>query len=654
MNLGANGRACAERSLFGALAIAAAAVSLALPANAKAAVPAGFTPCSGAAGFYCGSVSVPLDRSGLVIPTTTTVNLKVMIMPARVADTGGAIVALAGGPGQAATPHAGFFAAALYPFLGTHDLIVFDQRGTGGSGALDCPGAASATSLQGFVEECASEIGPARAYYASKDSAEDIDAVRAAVGVDKLTVFGVSYGTYVAQLYARLFPAHTSALVLDSVVPSTGIDAFLRNNFLAIRKVLSSNCSRKVCRGITGTPYSDFKRLVRRSIAKRSLKLHYVDSSGRVQRLNAGQVDLMSFMVEGFTYDAVARARFPSAVRSALAGDPYPLGRLLAPVLGAPISNYQFSTALFLSTTCTETSFPWTPSDPISVRESKASGALGSISQSIFSPFTPQTALSLSVIPICAYWPAPQQPVDASVTEPAPDVPVLLLDGEEDDLTPASNGIEVASLFPHATRVGVPFTGHSVISDVWPNASTCVGRSLTSFFAGNPVASCRYVKPFFRPIKRDPTRLRKVKHVGVKGARGRTVGAVLGTLSDVTMTALSGMENNAGLHGGRFSGSLINLRLRKIVYVPGVIVSGRFDVVRGKAALRIKGEGARGKLTVHRYKKFTRIKGTLDGEKIRIKTRTSSNDRTVAAKLPGLLGMNMTTRAFVPISSRVF
>jgi pimeloyl-ACP methyl ester carboxylesterase len=651
MNLGAIGRIGTGRSLFGVLVGAAAAVSLSLPATAQAAVPAGFTPCPNVAGFYCGTVTVPLDRSGQVIPVTTTISLRVMFKPAQVADTDGALVALAGGPGQAATPFATDFATALAPALGTRDLVVFDQRGTGASGALSCPGAGSATSIPNYIQTCAAEIGPARAYYTSKDSAEDLDAVRTAIGADKITVFGVSYGTYVAQLYARLFPDHTAALVLDSVVPSTGVDVFLRSNFQALPKVLSANCSSSLCKGITGTPYSDLKRLVRRATGSKALKLRYVDANGNLQTLSATQLDLFNFMPETFTFDAVARARFPAAVRSARAGDPYPLGRLLAPTPPSTSAS-EVSTALYWSTTCAETAFPWVATDPLATREQRATSALASIPASTFSPFTPEVALDSGNIPWCVYWPAPQQPIDPSVTEPLPNVPVLVLDGQEDDLTPASDGAEVAALFPQASRVEVPFTGHSVITDTWPNADTCVERSISSFFAALPVASCNYVTPFFRPTKIDPVSLAEVKPVHFSGIRGETVGAILGTLSDVTMTELSGMENNSGLRGGRFTGPITSLHLDKVVYVPGVTVSGRFDVVRGKATLTIGGSGEQGKVVVSRYKKFTIVSGKLDGKRFGIKTKTSANDSTVAARLPGLLGLSLVTRPFTPIPGR--
>lgn len=642
----ASGRACARRGYAGAvLALLATSVALALPAPALGAVPSGFTVCTSAraSGFYCGHVVVPVDRSGLGVPLTTTISLPVMWRPAEVTDSNGAIFALAGGPGQSATPYAAEFAAALAPALKTRDLVVFDQRGTGVN-ALACPGADNAVSYSQYVQECAAELGPARSYYTSKDSALDLDAVREAVGVDKVTIFGVSYGTYVAQLYARLFPTHTAALVLDSVVAPTGVDAFLRSNFTSIPGVLAADCAKKLCRGITNTPYRDLKRLVARARAKGAIALRYVDKAGKVRGMEANQADLFYFIAESYSYDATVRARMPGAVRSALAGDPYPLGQLFAPSSAAPVSNAELSGTLYLATRCTEENFPWSSSDDIVTRRSKLASALGGIAASTFDPFTSATALSISDINYCVYWPAPTPAVDPTVAAPTPNVPVLILSGQEDDVTPAVDGKHVAALFPQAKVVSVPFTGHSVITDVWPNASTCVGRALTSFFNGSAVASCSNVTPFFRPVKIDPASLAKVTPVKLTGVRGRTVGAVLGTLSDVTMTELSGSGPTAGLRGGYFRGSVASLRLRKIVYVPGVVVSGRLNLVSGLAKVTVRGKGARGRLVIRRGKKITSVKGKLDGKRLSIKTRTSANDSTVAVRLPGLLGMSLGTR----------
>jgi pimeloyl-ACP methyl ester carboxylesterase len=638
MSLGASTHVSRRRArMILALFSAAVAGVLAIPALAQAAVPVGFLPCPSVSGFYCGTVTVPIDRSGTVPALAgKTIALHVMWKPATVADTDGALFALAGGPGQAATPFATDFATLLAPALGTRDLVVFDQRGTGESGPLNCPGAtSSATSLQQFVEMCAAELGPARDFFSSKDSAEDIDAVRQAIGVDQATVFGVSYGTYVAQLYSRLFPTHTAALVLDSVVGATGVDPLSRSNFAAMPKVLAANCARNLCHGITANSFADLARVAKR--AERSgIALNYVDETGKPRLFRASEADLLDFVVETFSLDAAARARFPAALRSALAGDSYPLGRLLSPVTSGN-SSAGTGEALYTATSCSDTRFPWAPSDPLSVREAKATAALAALPASAYSPFTSAAGRAISNIDRCIYWPASS--VDSSVTAPVPDISVLVLDGLEDNLTPLSDAGAVAALYPHAVRVNVPFTGHSAITDVWPNADTCVMSSLAHFFTHTSISPCSFVTPFFRPVRVDPGSLASVKPIRVKGIRGRTIGAVLGTLSDLTTTALSGSDT--GLRGGIFSGSLLKVRLRKLVYVPGVVVSGTYSVVTGIGTVTVTGVGSHGTLSVNRGKKFTTVKGRLDGKPVQIRVRTATNDATIAIRLPRLFGLNL-------------
>jgi hypothetical protein len=271
------------------------------------------------------------------------------------------------------------------------------------------------------------------------------------------------------------------------------------------------------------------------------------------------------------------------------------------------------------------------------VREAKATTALDAIPASAYSPFTSATGLAISNIGLCIYWPASS--VDSSVTAPAPDISVLVLDGLEDDLTPLSDAGAVAALYPHAVRVNVPFTGHSAISDVWPNADTCVESSLTHFFTNTSIPSCSFVTPFFRPVRVDPGSLASVKPVRVKGIRGRTIGAVLGTLSDVTATALSGSDT--GLRGGIFTGSLLKLRLRKLVYVPGVVVSGTYNAVTGIGTVTVTGVGSHGTLSVDRGKKYTTVTGRLGKKPLRIRVRTAANDAKVEVQLPRLIGLNL-------------
>src|SRR4051794_6864899 len=114
------------RSTLAALAAAAAVLGLAPAARAAIA----YAPCE-PAGYQCGQLPVPIDRAGAV-PGTLTLSIKRAVATSN--PTAAAVVALAGGPGQAALPSVTEFASILGPALTNRDLVVFDQRGTGASG----------------------------------------------------------------------------------------------------------------------------------------------------------------------------------------------------------------------------------------------------------------------------------------------------------------------------------------------------------------------------------------------------------------------------------------------------------------------------------------------------------------------------------------
>src|SRR5215212_1875962 len=112
-------------------------------------------------------------------------------------------------------------------------LVAFDNRGTGKSGVIDCPALQRSTGLEiererVLVRECADLIGPTREFYATRDHAEDIEAVRTAIGLGRVGLYGVSYGTKLSLAYALAHPAAVDRLILDSVVPSTYPDPLER------------------------------------------------------------------------------------------------------------------------------------------------------------------------------------------------------------------------------------------------------------------------------------------------------------------------------------------------------------------------------------------------------------------------------------------
>src|ERR671937_307321 len=221
------------------------ALGAALVAPGHAAAALKFGPC-GKGAVECGTVLVPLDRSG---GTAGTISLYVERLPAG-GTPRGVMFLIAGGPGQAS---AGAFdlasnGAQFRDQFPGYTLVAFDDRGTGQSGVLRCPElqadpSASPAREQALVARCATEIGSSRSFYSTRDHADDIDAVRPALGVDKIALWGTSYGTQLSVAYALTYPSHVSRLLLDSVADAAGRDPFSLDDLQQMPKGLASLCS---------------------------------------------------------------------------------------------------------------------------------------------------------------------------------------------------------------------------------------------------------------------------------------------------------------------------------------------------------------------------------------------------------------------------
>lgn len=608
------------------LSLAAIAAPLAAIAAGFAAAPAqaqlSFPACAQPQGFQCGRVAVPLDHSGSV---PGAVSLNVVRAVASNNPERSAVIALAGGPGQAAAPLATDFASSLAPALATRDLVVFDQRGTGRSNPLSC-GAfqrESSSSLQSLAGQCASQLGAGRRFFTTNDSALDIEALRVAGGYDKLVIYGVSYGTKVALAYAAAFPQRVERLVLDSVVTPEGPDPLQRSTFGSISRVLGELCSRSACSGITANATSDLRRVVRQ-LQRGNLRGSFIRSNGRAASGTFDRDDLLSVLVAG-DLNPTLRAELPAALANAKRGNRWQLTRLVARLGGLTASQADdegVNSALYAATTCEELPFPWSRDANTSTRVAQLRAALNGISPSAFLPFDRSTAAASTMLELCEGWPnAGPAPV---VNGNLPAAQTLILNGNADLRTPLSDAQAVGARISGSTTVGVPYTGHSVLgSEI--SEEDCAKRAIQQFFGGQAVSQCTNVDNVFAPVPRAPATLGSAPTVrGTSGRLGRTLATVLMTADDVRRQAIGtsldlGRTPNAvgGLRGGRATVSSSGAqRLRSVQYVAGVKVSGTVSS-RGAASLSVRGGGASAG-TVKVNASGSVVSGSLGGRRFRL------------------------------------
>jgi pimeloyl-ACP methyl ester carboxylesterase len=625
-----------QRSVSRLITLLASLAALGPLAGAAHATPISYVPCASTNNFACAHLTVPLDPSGA---TPGTISLAIRRHRAAVGEARTAIVALAGGPGQAAIPFAEDFAETLGPIAATRDLIVFDQRGTGLSHPLECAAlkhVTASTLPARAVAACASQLGPSRSFYTTADSVADIEAIRQAGGYEKLVLYGTSYGTKVAEEYAEAHPDRVEGLILDSVVPPDGPEALNQATFAAIPRVLRGICSRGACRGVTTNPAEDLARLLAR-IHRRRLRTRAISPSGKARPVTITTQALLNVLLAG-DFSGALRATLVSTVRSAALGDLEPLGRLLETLgNGGESESEGIDVPLYYATSCEEQQFPWNRSSPPEQRLTEAIVAARALPSSQFAPFDAADAIGLSNIPECAAWPYASPNAPQGLNGPLPAVPTLIFSGAEDLRTPTSGARAVAALIPGSHVLVVPMVGHSVLGS---DPTSCAAKALQALFAGKAIRACR-ITPTPLRLRPEPLPPPSLAHVrpahGYSGRPGRTAQAVQLTIEDfarqltLTIEASGGEEELltftdlrvGGLRSGwaRLSGGGVSFR--DYSFIPGVTLSG---AIRAETAdLHVGGPAAAaGTLRLGSHHMLV---GTLGGLSVRV---TASGDRATA------------------------
>jgi pimeloyl-ACP methyl ester carboxylesterase len=583
-------------------------------------------------GRSCARLTVPLDRSGTVPGTVT---LRIERQKAK-RSTRPPLFLIAGGPGQSATD--AFDSETVDRDLGTEarsrDIVVMDLRGTGRSGALDCPTLQRGSTRAADIAACAAKLGPRRDFYSSVDMAQDIDAVREALGAERIALYGTSYGTYVVQVYARSYPSRIDRLVLDSVVGPLGVDPFERASLASVPKVIGKLCGARRCRRILDDPVGDAARLAAQ-LDRRPLTGYEVNRHGRREPARIDGQGLLELMVANDSIPMFVGSLIPGAVRNALRGDAVPLLRAHATWAASrpPRSPRELSAAAYVATLCSDTLLPWGNATSLADRNAGAATYAAAQPAGAFAPFGVSTALRGDVLNTCRAWPSRSAQIVIPARGPLPDVPALLLAGGMDVRTPVDNARAVAAQMPRAELVTIGNSGHGTMS--W-DLTGCPSHAVRRFLAGGDSGRCGPGPLFATPYPAPPMSLREVPGVG---RPRQTAAAVIYALLDASVSTtgeLVARTKNAGpdellgliegqIRTGALRGGSYMLRLRKGVLgfdraamIPGVRIDGRLRI--GKAGffgpLRISGPAAaRGRLTVRR----SVLRGTLGGRRVRLR-----------------------------------
>jgi pimeloyl-ACP methyl ester carboxylesterase len=412
----------------------------------------------------CGVLSVAENPAD---PHSRRIGLHVARVPAisrrKLPDP---LFVLAGGPGQAAGAFYASVAGAFARINRDRDIVLVDQRGTGGSNLLDCPEdeqtlyRASDAQIERSTRTCLAALQPhaAVAYYTTSVAVQDLEQVRQALGYGPIDLYGVSYGTRVAQHYLRRFPRSVRAVILDGVLPpqlavgpAVALDAER-----ALAAILGRCAADAPCHARFADPQGDY-RAVRAALARAAVAVRLPDpASGEPRQLDFGS-DQLGMVLRLASYSSDYSALLPLMLRNARSSGDYT--QLAAQFLLIQRSYQDVATGMHNSVVCAE-DVPFYDTHAID-RTQLAATFMG-------------TSQVDGLAIVCAAW--PHGPVDADFHAPLhSDVPALLLSGSDDPVTPPAYARQAAAGFTRARQLVLQGFGHGQLT------TPCMGRVLAHF-----------------------------------------------------------------------------------------------------------------------------------------------------------------------------
>jgi pimeloyl-ACP methyl ester carboxylesterase len=405
----------------------------------------------------CMTVAVPLDYRQ---PERAKLALHVTLAPAlRESAKSDPLFVLAGGPGQAGSDILPLLDTAFRKLRETRDIVFIDQRGTGLSGKLDCDSTqtleeTSIPEQEKIVATCMYALGKPFAFYNTDNSARDLEQIRITLGYRQINIWGSSYGTRLAQAYARRFPAALRAMILDAVAaPDQIIFAWGRDAQASLDAVFRHCAEDDGCSAAFPLLRQQFSALLEH-VNSGSVKLDFFHprTARRIQMQLAPDRFLQTVRVALYSPDSASR--LPFLIDSADKGN-------WSPFLAQMYSAGDFSLdgpaiGLMLSVTCAEDIPRLTP---IIVADEEHNSFLG--------------GQEVKLLPTwCRYVNVPAVPyVKPSII----DAPVLLLSGALDPVTPPYRAESAARSIAHAQHFTVANAGHGV------SQSGCAPRLLREF-----------------------------------------------------------------------------------------------------------------------------------------------------------------------------
>jgi len=426
---------------------------------------------AGGVAARCGWLSVPENREQ---PSGKQVRLHVAVIPSlRLEPAGDPLFVLSGGPGQAASDFYISIAPALARVRRDRDIVVVDQRGTGRSNRLDCsfPDESDITftdprQLRELTRSCLAKLPGDPRYYTTSVAVRDLDDVRAALGYQRLDLYGVSYGTRVAQHYMRRYPQRVRVAILDGVVPPQlplGPDVALDAQ-AAIDSAFARCDSNADCKRVFPNIAGSFATL-RARVLEQPVPLSIPDPlNAEPTQTQLGAAELGA-AVRLLSYSDETLSTLPLLIQEAEAGQPEGLAAQYLMIKRS--LDTQIANGMHFAVVCSEDAPRW-HERPVADSE-LAKTYLGD-------------TFMQAMRTICEQW--PRGPVDEGFGTPLEsEIPTLVLSGGNDPVTPARYGEQILPGLKHSRHLVLDGQGHGQI------AVGCMPRVVADFIAAGNVRS---------------------------------------------------------------------------------------------------------------------------------------------------------------------
>ena len=452
----------------------------------------GGEPCEIHPSFTCVTITVPLDHFDPA--NTETTEVVFAVAPARGARKGMYVQAFPGGPGGEGISYARteYFSSQIQ---NQYDIVFFDQRGVGLSNPLECKNAYSKYFLeylnandtigeegydtpeeqqvaiqnaQLFVDDCVNEIGldPAKLkFFTTNQVAEDIESFRQAIGDDKFMLYGVSYGTSVAQTYAREHSDRLLGLILDGTQDTTQTgdeiafsqwEAF-NNVLLEVFKACDANA--ECSKGLEGGSLAAYDELAQK-LADAPIAYEFPLSSGKKEE-RLFTLNMLDYTTTYQLYSLDSRTDLMHALADAKAGDILPIARLyydnanIDARTGKYLGDSSFSDTMYYIVWCSDDAYYSGTSAERSTKLMQEGQRLNGL--------VPRVDLDVLTLGLtCAFWPS--APTNPTSKEPlrAEGVPTFVLNATLDPATPFHEGKTVFENLDNGYHLYVEGGVHSI------------------------------------------------------------------------------------------------------------------------------------------------------------------------------------------------